>query len=174
MSYIVMCVCVCVILGEFHRYVMKNDRSIGRSRLIEQRRDRWRADRSAWRHRAEARRVKAGWSVSRLSDAIMPLATIVRNANVAPRHTSFRLLWPRLSHVRSVTRERRPHVRKEWKGRWLFREKRRNVGTLNAVRLLPEPSSFHGEPSMAWRQYEALCNEVKRSKMVTLRSRWCS
>lgn len=74
------------------RFVMENDRSIGRSRLAEQKRDgrdRWRADRSAWRHRAEARRVKAGRSVSRLSDAIMPLATTVRNVSVAPRHTSF-------------------------------------------------------------------------------------
>lgn len=82
--------------GRIHTWWRMIGRSVGgRSRLAEQkrdRRDRWRADRSAWRHRAEARRVKAGRSVSQLSDAIMPLATIVRNASVAPRHTSLAIV----------------------------------------------------------------------------------
>lgn len=154
---------------------MENERSIGRSvggrsRLAEQKRDgrdRWRADRSAWRHRAEARRVKAGRSVSRLSDAIMPLATTVRNVSVAPRHTS--LAFCTTSPFAHTARHASPafvYERNEKKDDYFERNAEMWILCGYTVRHLPEPSSFYYEPSMAWQRSEALCNEVKRSKMV--------
>lgn len=91
--------------------------------------------RGAWRPVGRLVGFSASWllgfSASRLSDAIMPLATVSETSTLRRDTHRSPFVQLGLSHITyGPSRERiRPRIRKKWKERWLFRGKRRNVDT---------------------------------------------
>jgi len=143
-------------------------RSVGRWPITtgqkRDRQDQRRADRSAWRHRVEARRVKAGRSVSRLFDTIM-LQSCETPALRRDTHRSLFVISP--FAYTFVTRERRPRIREgKEKKRWLFREKRRNLIFLMRDTLLRIYLSSFYFTSRVRPDIRNLCHEMKKSKMI--------
>jgi len=113
------------------------------------RQDQRRADRSAWRHQAEARRVKAGRSVSRLFDTIM-LQSCETPALRRETHHSLFVTSP--FAYTSVTRERRPRIRAKRKKKMIISRKTQKLDILDArysVTHLPVQLLLH-ESGKAW------------------------